>query len=221
MLRFDVQTNTIRNSMRRKQSYLLFMTQDILFALALFCAATLFTPGPNNLMLMASGANFGVKRTLPHLTGVAFGFPVMIVPVGLGVMQIFDIWPLAHTVLTVLSVIYLLYLAWKIANASAPRNAEAGARPLTLLQAAGFQWVNPKAWSMALGAITLYAADRDLVSILWVSGMFAVLGTVSAFAWVTIGTAVRRLLANPKRLRVFNWVMAGLLIASMIPVLLG
>lgn len=195
------------------------MSYEIFLALALFCAATLFTPGPNNLMLMASGANFGVRRTLPHLAGVAFGFPAMIVPVGLGVMQVFETWPIAQTILTVMSVIYLLYLAWKIANAAPPEKQGPGAKPLSLVQAAGFQWVNPKAWSMALGAITLYAADRDLASILWVAGTFAVLGTVSAFAWVTIGTGVRRLLADPVRLRVFNWIMAGLLIASMLPVL--
>lgn len=197
------------------------MTPDLLIALALFCAATLFTPGPNNLMLMASGANFGLRRSLPHLIGVAFGFPAMILPVGLGVMQVFDLWPPAHTLLLTVSVLYLLYLAWKIANAAPPADARSESHPLTLLQAAAFQWVNPKAWSMALGAITLYAANRDLVSILWVAGMFALLGTVSAMTWVTLGTGVRRLLAKPGRLRIFNWTMAALLLASMIPVLFG
>ncbi|WP_136442859.1 LysE family translocator [Pacificoceanicola onchidii] len=196
------------------------MTLDILLALALFCAATLFTPGPNNLMLMASGANFGLRRTVPHLAGVAFGFPLMIVPVGLGVMQIFDLWPPAHTVLRIVSFAYMLWLAWKIAHAAPVQDRTSGARPLSFVQAAAFQWVNPKAWSMALGAITLYATSRDLGAILWVAGSFAVLGLASALTWTTLGTAVRRMLANPSRLRVFNWIMAGLLLASMIPVLL-
>lgn len=196
------------------------MTFDLFFALALFCAATLFTPGPNNLMLMASGANFGVRRSLPHLTGVAFGFPVMVIPVGLGVMQVFDMWPPAFDVLRAVSVIYIFYLAWKIANSAPPEDAPAEARPLTLIQAAGFQWVNPKAWSMALGAITLYAANRDLESILWVSGMFLALGLISAVTWVTLGTGVRRLLKRPDRLRIFNWTMASLLVLSMFPVFL-
>ncbi|MFW2545091.1 LysE family translocator [Primorskyibacter sp. 2E107] len=196
------------------------MTLDILIALALFCAATLFTPGPNNLMLMASGANFGLRRTIPHLAGVAFGFPAMIVPVGLGVMQIFDLWPPAQTILRAVSVLYMLWLAWKIAHAAPPKDRDAEARPLTFLQAAAFQWVNPKAWSMALGAITLYATSRDIGAILWVAGAFLTLGTVSAVTWVTLGTGVRRLLGQPARLRIFNWVMAGLLLASMIPVLL-
>ena len=196
------------------------MTPDILFALSLFAAATLFTPGPNNLMLMTSGANFGLRRTLPHLTGVAFGFPLMVVPVGLGVMQLFDRWPPAYAILKGLSVAYLLWLAWKIAHAAPPPDAQSDARPFTFVQAAGFQWVNPKAWSMALGAITLYAAARDLPSILWIAGTFAALGTVSALTWVTLGTGVRRLLADPRRLRVFNRTMAVLLLGSMIPVLL-
>ncbi|MFZ7092285.1 LysE family translocator [Primorskyibacter sp. 2E233] len=197
------------------------MTPEILFALALFCAATLFTPGPNNLMLMASGANFGLRRTVPHLSGVALGFPLMIVPVGLGVMRLFDLWPPAYLILKALSVVYILWLAWKIAHAAPPRESSAEARPLSFVQAAAFQWVNPKAWSMALGAITLYATGRELSSILWVAGAFLAIGIVSALTWVTLGTGVRRLLAKPARLRVFNWVMAGLLVASMLPVLIG
>lgn len=197
------------------------MTADLLLALCLFAAATLFTPGPNNLMLMASGANFGLRRTLPHLTGVALGFPLMILPVGLGVMEVFDRWPPAYTILKVASVVYLLWLARKIATAAPPADAPTDARPLSFLQAAGFQWVNPKAWSMALGAITLYAAARDLTSILWIAGTFATLGTLSALTWVTLGTGLKRLLGAPGRLRRFNRVMAVLLVASMLPVLFG
>ena len=196
------------------------MTLDTVLALALFCAATLFTPGPNNLMLMASGANFGLRRSLPHLAGVAYGFPLMILPVGLGIMQLFEMWRPAFTLLKLASIAYILWLAWKIANAAPPAEANAEARPLTFLQAAAFQWVNPKAWSMALGAITLYASSRDLPGVLWVAGSFALIGTASALTWVTFGTAVRRVLAVPARLRWFNRAMAVLLIASMIPVLL-
>ncbi len=197
------------------------MTPEILAALALFCASTLFTPGPNNLMLMASGANFGLRRSLPHLCGVAFGFPLMILPVGLGVMRLFDLWPPSLIILRAVSVIYLLWLAWKIAHAAPPAEARADARPLSFVQAAGFQWVNPKAWSMALGAITLYAGSRDLGAILWVAGAFASIGTVSALTWTALGTGVRRLLARPSRLRFFNRTMAVLLVLSMVPVLLA
>ncbi|MEN9061826.1 LysE family translocator [Ponticoccus litoralis] len=127
------------------------MTQDLFLALALFCFVTVASPGPNNLMLMASGANFGFRRTLPHLAGVVWGLPVMILPVGLGVMQVFTLWPWTQDVLSTLCLAYLLWLAWKIAHAAPPARAEATARPLSLWQAAGFQWVNPKAWTMATG----------------------------------------------------------------------
>ena len=197
------------------------MTPDIFLALLIFAAASVFTPGPNNLMLMTSGANYGLRRSLPHMAGVAYGLPLMILPVGLGVMQLFDMWPPAYTVLKVASVGYMLWLAWKIANAAAPGEKTATGQPLTFWQAAGFQWVNPKAWSMSLGAITLYATTRDLASVLWVAGAFAFAGTFSATTWTTLGTALRQFLSEPRRLRVFNWTMAGLLILSMVPVLLG
>lgn len=197
------------------------MTVDLLLALALFAAATVFSPGPNNLMLMTSGANFGLRRSLPHLAGVAYGFPLMVLPVGLGVMQVFEIWPPAYTLLKLVSVAYLLWLAWKIAHQAAPGEARANARPLSFVQAAAFQWVNPKAWSMALGAVTLYAASRDLTAVAWVSATYAVIGTGSAVTWTLLGTGLRRWLADPRRLRMFNWTMAALLLAAMVPVLLG
>jgi threonine/homoserine/homoserine lactone efflux protein len=196
------------------------MTQDIALALVFFAAATLYTPGPNNLMLVASGANFGLRRSLPHAAGVAWGYPLMIIPVGLGVMQIFDLWPTAFTVLKAVAVVYMLYLAWKIANAGEIKEASSEARPLTLAQAAAFQWVNPKGWSMALGAITLYAPGRSLTDILWVAATFAILGTGSALLWTTLGTGIRRWLSRPARRVWFNRAMAALLIASMTPVLL-
>lgn len=195
------------------------MIPDILPALLAFAAASVFTPGPNNLMLMTSGANYGLRRSVPHMTGVAYGLPLMVIPVGLGVMQLFDMWPLSYTLLKIASVGYMLWLAWKIAHAAAPQEREATGKPLTFLQAAGFQWVNPKAWSMSLGAITLYATGRDFVSVLWVAGAFALAGTFSALTWTSFGTAVRRMLSNPARLRAFNWAMAALLLLSMIPVL--
>lgn len=195
------------------------MTPDILFALATFAFVTVITPGPNNLMLLASGTNFGFTRTIPHMLGVGLGFPLMVVCVGLGVMQIFDLWPASYTILKILSVGYLLYLAWKIAHAAPPRDAKAEARPLTFLQSAAFQWVNPKAWSMALSAITLYATGRDLAAVLWVGGVYVLVGIVSTTSWTMLGQQIRHLLKDPSRLRVFNWIMAGLIVVTLIPVL--
>ncbi|TNF18505.1 MAG: LysE family translocator [Rhodobacteraceae bacterium] len=197
------------------------MTYDLFTALAAFAFVTLITPGPNNLMLLASGANFGLRRSLPHMLGIILGFPAMILLVGLGVMRAFEAWPLLRDVLLVASVGYMAWLAWKIAHAAPPAEARANARPLTFLQSAGFQWVNPKAWTMALGAITLYAASRDVQAILWVSGMYVALSVISCGVWVALGGQVRRLLRDPRHLRLFNWTMAGLLLASLIPALTG
>lgn len=195
------------------------MPYELFTALVGFCFASSITPGPNNLMLMVSGANFGFRRSVPHMLGIGLGFPAMVALVGIGVMQVFDLWPASYAILRVLSVVYLLYLAWKIANAAPPSEVQAGGRPLTFLQSAAFQWVNPKAWSMALSAITLYAASRDLVAVLWVAGIYVAVSLVSTTSWTVLGQQMRRLLKNPARLRVFNWVMAALLVATLIPVL--
>jgi len=194
------------------------MTFDILLALFAFCIVSTITPGPNNLMVMASGANFGFRRTLPHMFGIAVGFAVMTLLVGVGLIQVFDRFPVTHQILTVVSVVYLLWLAWKIANAAPPEGeVNADARPMTFLQAALFQWVNPKAWSMALSAITIYATDHSLAAIGIVAGVFALVCIPCVSVWTVLGQQVRRLLTNPARLRAFNWTMAGLLVASLVP----
>jgi threonine/homoserine/homoserine lactone efflux protein len=195
------------------------MSLELLTALVAFAFVTVITPGPNNLMLMASGANFGFRRSVPHMLGIGLGFPSMVFLVGIGVMQLFDLWPPSYLILKGLSVAYLLYLAWKIANAAPPKDASAEGRPLTFLQSAAFQWVNPKAWSMALSAITLYATSRDLKAVLWVAGTYVAVSVVSTTSWTVLGQQMRRLLKSPVRLRIFNRVMAGLLVATLIPVL--
>ncbi|SFD90018.1 LysE family translocator [Roseivivax sediminis] len=197
------------------------MTPEILTALTTFALVTVVTPGPNNFMLMASGANFGVARTVPHMLGIGLGFPAMVFLVGLGVMRLFDLWPPAYTILRIASALYLLYLAWKIATAAPAAETARRGRPFTFLEAAGFQWVNPKAWSMALSAITLYAPGRDLTAILWVSGIYVACSVVSTSAWTVLGTAIGRVLGNARRLRIFNIAMAALLVATLIPVFLA
>ena len=196
------------------------MSPDLFLALLTFAFVTVITPGPNNLMLMTSGANFGFRRSVPHMAGVGLGFPLMILPVGLGVMALFDAWPPSYIILSIVSVAYMLWLAWKIANAAPPKEAQAGGTPLTFVQASAFQWVNPKAWSMALGAITLYAPGREFTSVLWVAGTYVMCGVLSTTSWTVAGQQLRRLLTNRTRLRAFNWTMAAALIASMIPVIL-
>jgi threonine/homoserine/homoserine lactone efflux protein len=195
------------------------MTWELLSALAVFALVTSITPGPNNLMLMASGANFGFRRTLPHMMGIGLGFMLMIVLVGLGLIQVFAAYPTFHTALKVVSICYLAWLAWKIANASAPDGVRPGARPLSFLQAAGFQWVNPKGWTMALSAIAAYAPGQSPAGVAWVAGAFGLAAIPMVCGWTVLGQQMRRFLTNPARLRAFNWTMAALLLASLIPVL--
>lgn len=196
------------------------MTYDLLTALVAFAFVTSITPGPNNLMLMASGANFGFRRTIPHMLGVGLGFVLMVVLVGAGLVQVFDAYPVSYTVLKVVSVGYLLYLAWKIATAAPPRATKKAGTPMTFVQAVLFQWVNPKAWAMALTAVSVYAPSQTLGAIAFVATVFGVINLPSVSSWTVLGQQMRRLLTNPKRLRAFNIVMAVLLIGSLYPVIL-
>ena len=195
------------------------MTPDLILALAAFALATSITPGPNNLMLMTSGANFGIRRTLPHMAGVSLGFVVLAVAVGLGLGQALRAWPAGLMLLKAVSVVYMLWLAWKFATAAAPAPGQAGGRPLTFLQAAAFQWVNPKAWAMALTAVTVYAPGQAPATVLAVALVFGVVNLPSVGLWALAGTALARVLSSPARLRAFNVTMAALLVLSLWPLL--
>lgn len=192
------------------------MTYDLFLGLVAFAFVSSVTPGPNNLMIMASGANFGVSRSLPHMFGISLGFGAMIVLVGLGLARVFLAVPQLKPTLAVISVVYLLWLAWKIANAAAPERQAGQGAPMTFLQAAAFQWVNPKAWTMALTAVTLYTGVGPL-AVLPVAAVFTVVNLPSITLWMLLGVQMRRLLTSPGRLRAFNWTMAALLLASLWP----
>ena len=196
------------------------MTYEIVLGLILFAAVSSLTPGPNNLMLMASGANYGFRRSLPHMLGVSLGFTFMVLLIGVGVVQVFDRYPAAYQVLKVVSVLYLLYLAWKIATAAAPTGeGDAMGRPFTFLQAALFQWVNPKAWTMALTAVSVYSPSQSVAAMAFVAVVFGAVNLPSISVWTMLGQQVQRLLHRPARLRTFNIAMAVLLVASLYPVL--
>ena len=192
------------------------MKLEILTALCTFALVSSITPGPNNLMLMASGANFGVWRTVPHLSGVVSGFMLMIVLMGTGLVQIFQAYPNSFDVLRILSIAYLSFLAWKIATAK-PASAESKSRPFTFLQAALFQWVNPKAWAMAITAVTVYTPSQSLAAIALVTVIFGLINMPSVFAWVILGSKVQRFLGSDIKLKVFNYSMALLLLATLYP----
>lgn len=194
------------------------MTYELFLALLGFAFVTSVTPGPNNMMLLASGVNFGFRRTLPHMLGISIGHAVMVFLVGLGLAGVFKAWPPALLLLKGASVAYMLWLAWKIAQSGAPGEGRAKARPMTFLQAAAFQWVNPKAWAMALGAVSAYVAEPSALAYAAVAGTFALVNLPSVSVWAGAGQAVRRWLEGPGRLAAFNWTMAGLLVLSLWPV---
>ncbi|QFT61785.1 LysE family translocator [Roseivivax sp. THAF30] len=195
------------------------MNFTVMSGLLGFAFVATVTPGPNNLMLMASGANFGYRRTLPHMLGIVGGVALMALLVGAGLMALFEAVPALSLVLKVLSVGYLLWLALKVATAAPVEDRDSDGRPLTFLQAAMFQWVNPKAWAMCLSAITLYAPDRSLLSVAIVAGAFALVSFPLISLWTWMGTMLRQWLSNATRLRVFNITMAALLVGSLYPVL--
>ena len=196
------------------------MSLDILLALISFSFVSSITPGPNNIMLMTSGANFGLRRTLPHLMGVSIGFIVMVLLVGVGVMQIFTLFPVTYIILKVISIAYLLYLAYRIAvSASLTSKQSESAKPLTFIQAALFQWVNPKAWTMALMAITLFAPTQELHLVAIIAAVFGLVNIPCVSAWTILGRSMNKLLKNQRNLHIFNIVMAILLVASVVIVL--
>ena len=196
------------------------MNYEIITALSVFAFASSITPGPNNLMLMNSGANFGFKLTIPHLLGVGLGFTMMVMLVGFGIMQLFDAYPTSYTVLKVLSIGYLLFLAYKMATiTSSLESKQTKAKPMSFMQAVLFQWVNPKAWTMALTAISVYAPDKSLIAVLVVAIVFGLINFPCITFWIVLGKKMKRFLTNEKRLKAFNITMAFLLVSSLYPVL--
>jgi threonine/homoserine/homoserine lactone efflux protein len=197
------------------------MTQDLIFATVAFAFVSTVTPGPNNLMLMASGVNWGLRRSVPHLAGVSLGVVAVVIVLGAGLAQVFALVPAAAVVLKLASLVYMLWLAWKIATAAAPEGAELRGRPLSFLQAAGFQWVNPKVWAMSLTGISVYSGGEGMAGVLPVAAAFLLVGLPSNTLWVVMGQGLRRALADPVALRRFNVAMAVLLVGSLWPVLTG
>jgi threonine/homoserine/homoserine lactone efflux protein len=197
------------------------MPRDIFLALIVFALVATITPGPNNLMVLASGVNFGFRRTLPHMFGIAGGFLVLIVAVGLGLGALLKAFPGLHLALKFAGGAYLLYLAWKIATArSLGGKGEGDGAPLTFLQAAAFQWVNPKAWVLSLTAIAVYVVPQaPFFSAAIVVIVFVVIIVPCVALWVAFGTALRNWLSDPVRLKWFNIAMGAALAATLWPML--
>jgi threonine/homoserine/homoserine lactone efflux protein len=197
------------------------MSYDVLLALLAYAFVTSITPGPNNLMLLTSGVNFGFTRTIPHMLGVGIGFVVMLLAVGLGIGAVLTAFPALHTGLKVAGAIYLLYLSWKIAMTRSFKSGdESKSRPMTFLEAAAFQWVNPKAWVMAVTAMAVYSNPASpLLSVVLIGLIFGLVNLPSVSTWAGFGTALRGFLSDPVRLKWFNIAMGLLLAATLWPML--
>jgi threonine/homoserine/homoserine lactone efflux protein len=194
------------------------LSSEILIAFAVFALVTSITPGPNNIMLLTSGVNFGFKRTILHIMGVTLGFSVMVFLVGLGLGAVFEQYPILYTILCYVSAAYLIYLAWQIMHSGPVADNTTAKKPMTFLQAAAFQWVNPKAWIMAIAAITTYVPKEGyIINALIISLLFSVFVAPSGCVWTMFGTWLRRFLNQPLHLRIFNGIMATLLLLSLYP----
>jgi len=163
--------------------------------------------------------NFGLRRTVPHVLGISVGVAILMVLVGLGVGQAFARFAWAYTVLETVSVAYLLYLAWKIANSSTMQVRDGERRPMRFIEAAAFQWINPKAWMMVLtAATTIHLHSSFSLNAVLMAVVFIVVGLPCITMWAAFGTSMRRLLTQPRWLRTFNWTMAALLVLSLYPI---
>ncbi|GAD89713.1 MULTISPECIES: LysE family translocator [Vibrio] len=195
---------------------------ELFSAILLFAFSSTITPGPNNIMMMTSGMNYGVKRSLPHFMGICIGFPTMVVAIGLGLGSLFQWFPTLHDIIKVLGIVYLLYLAWKIASAETDSLSGEKAKPFTFLQGALFQWVNPKAWIMATGAVAAFTSDAMNIytQVGLIAGLFLLVAFPCVGMWLVFGSKVRLFLSDPKHQKIFNVCMAILLVLSIVPVVL-
>ena len=202
------------------------MNHDVLIAASLFSFVSSITPGPNNMMMLASGVNFGFRRSVPHWLGICGGFTFMLCAVGLGLHTLLADHPALYDVLRYAGSAYLVWMAWRLATASASPASQADdtpdreARPLGVLAAAAFQWVNPKAWVMAVTAMSAYLPARaQAIDVVVLALLFGVINLPCVACWAGGGAALRRFLQDPLRLRIFNISMALALLASLYPML--
>ncbi|MZR63883.1 LysE family translocator [Alcanivorax sp. DP30] len=194
------------------------MTTEQYLALIGFVTVMTATPGPNNLMLMASGANAGFRRSLPHIFGIAIGCQVILVCVSLGLGQLLGEFPQALTLLRFAGALYLLYLAWQLVRSRTVEDSPSQSKPFTFFQAALFQWVNPKAWMMILtGVATFTDPENFTASVAIIAGVFLLLGLPLISSWSLFGAVLKHWLTEGRRLRLFNRTMAVLLIVSLVP----
>lgn len=196
------------------------MTWDAFIALSLLAMVASFTPGPNNALVAASAVNFGIRKTIPHILGISIGFSLMIFLVGLVLGALFEQSVLLRETLRWIGIVLLIYVAYKIATSGGLGSSKGEPRPFTFVEAAGFQWINPKGWSMSVAVTAQFASgSQPVFAALVVSFVFGVLALASTLSWGLLGQGIRRFLTNDVRLKWFNWTMAILILACIFLVL--
>ena len=197
-----------------------FYTVTMLISISTFTLSTVLSPGPNNIMLLSSGLTFGYKKTIPHILGVMLGFPLMVIIVGLGMGVIFEQYPIALKILKIVGILYLFWMAYKIAtNSSTYSNDNSNSQPFTFIQSAGFQWVNPKAWIMAITSVSVFVIDGNssFIQVFVIAFIYMLSGVISTNTWALGGVFLKSIIKNEKSIKIFNIIMAVLLVASVLP----
>jgi threonine/homoserine/homoserine lactone efflux protein len=186
-----------------------------------FAFTMAMTPGPNNALFLSSGLTFGYKATIPHIIGVIVGFPLMTLMVGLGLGQIFASYPIILTILKIISILYLLWMAYHMANITGNANDDKNKqdRPLSFLQAVMFQWVNPKAWIMAISSISVFTTSIEYKyqQLLVVTFLYFIVGFVSTNFWTLGGVLLKKFINSAKTVRMINIILAIFMLVSVLP----
>ena len=198
------------------------MTLSSIISFSMFALAAAISPGPNNIMLAASGANYGFRRSLPHITGICVGFSFLVIAGGLGLGSFLHNFPQFFSILKIIALFFLLYLVWKIGTASSPEISK-NQKPIPFHTAALFQWINPKGVTVVISAITAYL---DAASSIWqalplIVVIFVLATAFSTCVWTILGTFISEFLANKKQRIIFNIMMAFALIISMLPAIMS
>jgi len=195
-------------------------TLTMIISITSFALASTMTPGPNNIMLLSSGLTFGYKRTLPHALGINFGFPVMVICVGLGVGKLFEVFPFVYTALKIVGISYLFWMAWHIANTKgSPATQNKNDKPFTFFQAALFQWINPKAWFVAITSTAAFITDHEIafIQVMIIAGIYFFCGILSTNSWSLGGLILKQFIRNERLVKIFNITMAILIVGSILP----
>lgn len=194
------------------------MHLDLVISFLLLALPTFFTPGPNNLMLMTSTARFGMRATVPHAAGIVIGFPAMVFGVGLGLGELFALYPWLNVAMRYAAAAYFLFLAWRLLGLRITNPEHESGRPLTFLEGAAFQWINPKAWTMATGfvAALVVGGEGRMASIVWLTLGCLAIAPFSTILWMVFGRQLKTLLGRAGMERTLGVVLAAMMVIAIV-----